>query len=74
MMGDWKEVRPWLIGSGMSLDEVEAFHDVVEAAKKVMTLPGLDPIDREDIARSFHTIQNALLAQPQKRAFKSELE
>ena len=66
-MKDWKSVEPWLVGAGMTPEEIAAFHLVTETATSVLKLDSIDPIDREDLTRAFHTVQTILLVRPQRR-------
>lgn len=53
---------------GMTDQELEAFMLVSLAAKKVLALPSLHNMHREEFCHDFHHIQNRILARPGCRA------
>lgn len=53
---------------GMTEDEVAAFDALADAATKILALPTLHTMEREEVCHDIHKIQMRLLARPGLRA------
>jgi hypothetical protein len=53
---------------GMTLDEIDAYHHLALSAGRILALPTLHPMEREEVCHDIHVLQNRLLARPGLRA------
>ena len=53
---------------GMTPEEIAAFEASVELAKRMLALPTLHPMEREEICHDIHKLQMRLLARSGLRA------
>jgi hypothetical protein len=62
------EGRAKLAALGMTRDELDLWESVAGVAGRMLDLPILHPMEREETATDFHRIQLRLLARPGLRA------
>ncbi len=53
---------------GMTIEEIDAFNHLSLSAIRILSLPTLHPMEREEACHDIHVLQNRLLARPGLRA------
>jgi hypothetical protein len=57
-----------LVKLGMTAAEIDAWYVLADAAGRMLRLPVLHSMEREEVCHDFHKLQNRLLARPGLRA------
>lgn len=57
-----------LKAAGLTLEEIDAFNHLARSANRILALPELHPMERQEVCHEIHVVQNRLLARPGLRA------